>query len=121
MRRHRVCASSSAWRRRSEAHKSQTTRNSRRRQSRGEQAAVLDNGVPRVTLSENLESSMPPTLETWDLAAEPITERSRLYCLEPIGIGTAVVESLSGYAERLAEAHAVSAGNLIGKELFVGP
>jgi len=64
---------------------------------------------------------MPPTLETWDLAAEPITERSRLYCLEPIGIGTAVVESLSGYAERLAEAHAVSAGNLIGRELFVGP
>jgi hypothetical protein len=64
---------------------------------------------------------MPPTLEAWDLTAEPITERSRLYSLAPIGIGTAFVESLSGYAERLAEAHAVSAGNLIGRELFARP
>ena len=38
---------------------------------------------------------MSPTLEAWDLAAEPITERSRLYSLAPIGIGSAFVESLS--------------------------
>src|SRR5215831_1468278 len=119
MRRHHVCASNWAWCRRSEANQSQTTRNSQRRHRRGEQAAVLDNGVPRATSSENPEPSVPPTLEAWDLVAEPITERSRLYSLAPIGIGTAFVESLSGYAERLAEAHAVSAGNLIGRELFV--
>jgi endogenous inhibitor of DNA gyrase (YacG/DUF329 family) len=34
--------------------------------------------------------------------------RSTLYCLEPIGIGTPEVESLTGYIARLAEAHCVS-------------
>jgi AraC-like DNA-binding protein len=43
--------------------------------------------------------------------------RSRLYPVEPIGIGTPWVESLSGYVSRLAEAHAVSVGDLVGREL----
>ncbi|MBZ5727323.1 MAG: TniQ family protein [Acidobacteriia bacterium] len=43
------------------------------------------------------------------------------YSLAPIGVGTAFVESLSCYVERLAEAHAVSAGNLIVRELFGRP
>jgi len=64
---------------------------------------------------------MPPTLEAWDLAVPSLTARSRLYSLAPIEIGTAFVESLSGYVERLAEAHAVSAGSLIGRELFGRP
>jgi hypothetical protein len=33
---------------------------------------------------------------------------SRLYHLEPIGIGTPFVESLTSYVVRLAEAHSVS-------------
>jgi hypothetical protein len=41
--------------------------------------------------------------------------------LAPFGVGTAFVESLIGYVERLAEAHAVSAGSLIGRELFGRP
>ena len=61
---------------------------------------------------------MPPMLEAWDLAVPSLTARSRLYSLAPTGIGTAFVESLIGYVERLAEAHAVSAGSLIGRELF---
>lgn len=60
---------------------------------------------------------MPPVFEAWDLAVKPITARSRLYSLAPIGIGTALVEGLSGYVMRLADAHAVSTGSLIGKEL----
>ena len=56
---------------------------------------------------------MPPTLEAWDLVVPSLTARSRLYSLAPIGIGTAFVESLSGYVERLAAAHAVSAGSLL--------
>ena len=55
---------------------------------------------------------MPPVFETWDLAVKPLTARSRFYDLAPIGLGTAFVESLSGYIVRLAEAHAVSAGRL---------
>jgi transcriptional regulator with XRE-family HTH domain/Skp family chaperone for outer membrane proteins len=37
-----------------------------------------------------------------------IPERSRLYNLEPIGIGTTEVESFSGYISRLAQEHSVS-------------
>ena len=43
---------------------------------------------------------------------------SHLYNLKPIGIGTPYVESLTSYIKRLAEAHSVSAGNLIRKELI---
>jgi hypothetical protein len=60
---------------------------------------------------------MPLAFESWDLALEPLAERSRFYALPPIGLGTPLVESLSGYVVRLAEAHAVSAGSLVGKGL----
>jgi len=55
--------------------------------------------------------------ESWDCTPPVLTPRSRLYALEPIGIGTPFVESLSGYIARLAEAHAVSVGDLVGREL----
>ena len=45
-----------------------------------------------------------------------ISERSLLYSLKPVGIGTAQVESLGGYVARLAEAHNVSVGDLVGRE-----
>lgn len=60
---------------------------------------------------------MWPNLESWDLSQAPLAPRSRLYSLEPIGRGTALVESLSGYVIRLAEAHAVSVVDLIEGEL----
>ena len=41
--------------------------------------------------------------------------RSQLYSLDPIGMGTGMVESLTGYVARLAEAHAVSVGDLVGR------
>ena len=44
-----------------------------------------------------------------------IPERSRLYSLNPIGIGTPQVESLTGYIARLAEAHVLSVGDLVGR------
>ncbi|EMS70529.1 TniQ family protein [Ruminiclostridium cellobioparum] len=43
---------------------------------------------------------------------------SHLYNLKPIGIGTPYVESLTSYIKRLAEAHSVSVGTLIRKELI---
>ena len=55
--------------------------------------------------------------EPCDLAVKPVTARSRLYSLPPIGLGTALVESLSSYVVRLAEAHAVSAADLVRREL----
>ncbi len=42
---------------------------------------------------------------------------SRLYGIEPIGVGTPLVESLTSYLERIASAHCVSTGTLIAKEI----
>lgn len=55
-----------------------------------------------------------------NLDSEDITllpQRSPFYSLEPIGIGTPFVESLTGYLERLSEAHCVYPGTLINKVL----
>jgi hypothetical protein len=55
---------------------------------------------------------------SWDLAAPNLPPRSRLFNLEPLGIGTSQVESLTGYIARLADAHCVSPGGLFGCELL---
>lgn len=55
--------------------------------------------------------------ELWKTPQLTLPPRSRLYCLEPIGLGTGWVESLSGYVSRLAEAHVVSTGILFGHEI----
>src|SRR5260221_9664144 len=59
-----------------------------------------------------------PALDLQDCEAPPISPRSRLYHLEPVGIGTPFVESLTSYVTRLAEAHCVSLRNLITHELL---
>jgi len=56
--------------------------------------------------------------EEWDMTIPPIPPRSRFYRLEPIGIGTPYVESLTSYITRLAEDHHVFPGILISKEIF---
>lgn len=53
------------------------------------------------------------TYKALDLKKFPIPTRSHLYCLEPIGVGTPYVESLTGYVQRLAEAHCVPTGTLM--------
>src|SRR3989442_1342135 len=60
---------------------------------------------------------MQEVFDPWDCTIPVLAPRSRLYGLDPIGIGTPFVESLSGYIARLADAHAVSVGNLVGREL----
>lgn len=52
-----------------------------------------------------------------DLPLGFATIPTRLYRLEPIGIGTPLVESLSSYVQRLADAHAVSASHLVKYEI----
>ncbi len=47
-----------------------------------------------------------------------IPPRSHLYHLEPIGIGTPYVESLTSYVTRLAEAHCVSPKSLVMQEIL---
>jgi hypothetical protein len=56
--------------------------------------------------------------ESWDLSEPAIPSRSRLYNLNPIAFQTGMVESLTSYFSRLAEAHSVSAGSLLHRELL---
>lgn len=56
--------------------------------------------------------------EEWDVTIPPLPPRSRLYPLEPIGVGTPHVESLTGYIARLAETHCVTPKDLIMREII---
>ncbi len=51
--------------------------------------------------------------EMWDLAWPTIPPRSPLYHLEPVGIGTRYVESLTGYIARLAQAYNISVSKFL--------
>ncbi len=55
--------------------------------------------------------------EPWELSSPVLPPATRLYNLSPIGVGTPMVESLTGYIARLAEAHCVSSGLLYWKEI----
>ncbi len=57
------------------------------------------------------------TYETWDDLEAIQLVHSRLYSLEPRGVGSAHVESLTSYLGRLAYAHQVSVSKLILHEI----
>lgn len=46
-------------------------------------------------------------------------KQTTLYNFEPIELGTGAIESLSGYLIRLAEAHSLTVGKLVGREVAV--
>src|ERR1044071_646409 len=52
-----------------------------------------------------------------ELNPPTIPQRSRLYSLEPIGLGTSLVESATSYLTRLSVAHSVSVGILFYREV----
>lgn len=56
-------------------------------------------------------------LEVWAEESIQPPIHSRLYPLEPIGLGTPFVESLTSYIQRLAEAHSVSPRVLVSQEI----
>ncbi len=62
-------------------------------------------------------SRMPNLFDSWDLTPTPFPPRSRLYSLGPMGVGTPMVESLTGYLMRLAMAHSVGVGDLLRAEV----
>ncbi|MGB3208832.1 MAG: TniQ family protein [Crinalium sp.] len=57
------------------------------------------------------------TYEPWEITKPLIPSRSRLYQLEPVGIGTPIVESLTSYILRLAEVHCLKPRLLIAKQI----
>lgn len=60
---------------------------------------------------------MRDLFEFWELTKTPIPKRTLLLPLEPIGIGTPLVESLTSYISRLAGIHAVTVSDLAGHVL----
>ncbi len=56
--------------------------------------------------------------ELWRITPPTLPTRSRLYSLVPMGIGSSLVESVTSYMMRIADAHAVSSGILIREEIF---
>lgn len=59
------------------------------------------------------------TYDLWDFENLVIPPHSHLFHLEPIGVGTPYVESLTGYIARLAEEHCIHTGLFILSE--IGP
>lgn len=59
--------------------------------------------------------------ESWSVSSPRIPPRTPVYALEPVGIGTAMSESLSSYLIRLAEAHSVGVGDFVGRLLLEIP
>lgn len=55
-----------------------------------------------------MDKTITTIISDLDLAIASIPPRSKLYHLEPIGIGTPYIESLTGYISRLAEAHCIT-------------
>lgn len=55
--------------------------------------------------------------DLWDRANVPLPPRSRLSHLEPVGVGTGYVESLTSFSARLAAAHNVTHASLFGYEI----
>lgn len=60
---------------------------------------------------------MPTACELWDLTVPVMPQRSALYNLEPVGLGTPYAESLTSYVGRLAQAHCVHPRALILREI----
>lgn len=63
-------------------------------------------------------SIMTKTIELWDLSVPDMPPRSRLFRLEPKGLGTPMQESLLGYIVRLSRAHYVLPLTLIKSEIL---
>ncbi|MCC8438563.1 helix-turn-helix domain-containing protein [Brevibacillus sp. M2.1A] len=49
---------------------------------------------------------------------QKMVSHSSLYCLKPLGLGTAAMESLTSYITRLAQAHCIKTGDLFSNILF---
>lgn len=57
------------------------------------------------------------TYERWDMTAPPVPPRSRFFNLSPAGLSTSMVECLTSYISRLAQAHSVTPGVLYNREV----
>lgn len=64
-----------------------------------------------------MESNCLTQYDSWELKEVFLPRRSRLYQLEPIGMSTPYIESLTSYIARIAELHGVPPGILMTREI----
>jgi TniQ len=62
--------------------------------------------------------SQAPSCDLWDGERIEAPPHSRLYHLEPVGVGSPMVESLTSYLTRLAEAHSLHLRTLVTDEIL---
>jgi len=71
-----------------------------------------------MTNESNNELEPGETLcEVWDVTPTESLPHSRFYYLEPVGVGTPMVESMTSYIARLTEAHSIYPYTFFRKEL----
>ena len=83
--------------------------------------AVQDGDVHSGMPSESRRSHVADRVvyPAWDPPANrSLPARSYFYYLQPVGVGSAQVESLTSYLTRLAEAHNVTPNVLLNRELL---
>jgi hypothetical protein len=68
-------------------------------------------------MSQSFDTNALDELDLWDAPHVQLPDRSRLYHLEPVGIGTPYVECFTSYLSRLASAHHVTTKRLIHEEV----
>jgi len=60
-----------------------------------------------------------PVYESWQPdSAAPVPQRTYLYHLQPMGVGSMFVEGLTSFISRVSEAHSVSPAMLLNRELL---
>src|ERR1044071_2135600 len=67
---------------------------------------------------DKMSAAVATGCEPLCLLLPDLPPRGRLYSLEPVGVDTPEVESLSSYIVRLAEEHSVTVGTLFRQELM---
>ena len=63
-------------------------------------------------------SEMETLCDLWEAEPSVHLSHSQLYHLEPIGIGSPLVECLTSYVARLSGEHSVSASTLVRKQIL---
>ena len=81
-----------------------------------DQANVILSAI-RSEMINSLNNESLSIYESWNIEMPSVSTRSRLYNLEPIGMGTGRAESLTSYIARLAAAHSLTPAVLLGRTL----
>jgi hypothetical protein len=70
-----------------------------------------------MVIAQHVDEIALPRLPIWEMSLPDVPTRSTLYSLAPLGLGSPLVESLTGYLCRLASEHHVEVGTLVQQSI----